>query len=161
VTGRLALQIAAAAALLVASAGVAMAHAELQSSSPAPGSNLDAPPDEVTLTFDEELDPDASTFRVTDEDAAEVGGGSVDLSVADRNVLTGTVAIDAPGLYTVTYAVTSVDGHEVDGSFSFGYRSNEEVPDTAAPADGTGWLILLGLALIGISLPIARRRLVR
>jgi hypothetical protein len=160
---RLALQVAGAALLVVASATTAVAHAELESSSPAAGANLDSPPDEVALTFSEELDPDASSFTVTDAHGVDVGTGSVDLDVADRNVVTGEVAIDEPGIYTVAYTVTSVDGHEVSGSFGFGFDSDEEVPNTAAAPSGpdpSAALTMAGLALIGAALALGRRRLV-
>ena len=98
---RLPLTFLAAVALLAIPA-VASAHVELVSSSPEAGANLDTAPTEVTVTFDDELDPDHSTFTVADADGNEVGSGEVDLTVADRNVMHGDGTISDPGVYTVS-----------------------------------------------------------
>jgi methionine-rich copper-binding protein CopC len=117
------------AAALAALPAVAMAHAELVSSDPEAGANLDTAPTEVTLTFDDELDPDGSGFTVTDHHGDEVGTGELDLDVADRNVVRGAVSISEPGVYTVEWTILGLDGHEISGSFSFGYQSDEEIPE--------------------------------
>jgi methionine-rich copper-binding protein CopC len=127
---------------------VALAHVELVSSDPEPGSNLETPPDEVTLTFDGELDPDGSSFTVEDHHGEVVGEGVVDLDVADRNVMAGTVSISEPGVYTVEWTVLGADGHEN--------------PDTALPAAGPGTTTLAGLLLVVLAaLATVRRVLVR
>lgn len=130
------------------------AHVELISSAPQAGANLTTAPTEVTITFDDELDPDLSSFTVTGPGAVEVGAGEVDLTIADRNVTTGTVTITIPGVYTVAYSVAGVDGHQLAGTFSFGYQATapipdptgDESPDTAMPLRGRGW----GVAFIGV-----------
>jgi methionine-rich copper-binding protein CopC len=145
------------------------AHVELITSSPAAGANLPTAPTEVTITFDDELDPDLSSFTVADASSVEVGGGEVDLTVADRNVMTGPVTIAQPGVYTVTYHVAGVDGHELEGSFSFGYQASttipdptsDERPDTAMrePSRRFG-LVLLGALFLAASALIVVRRVV-
>ena len=107
------LLITLATVALLALPAVVSAHVELISSSPEAGANLDSAPTEVTVTFDDEVDPDHSSFTVTDADGNEVGSGEVDLTVADRNVLRGDVTISDPGVYTVNYTVAGVDGHEI------------------------------------------------
>lgn len=126
----------ALATALAALPSVAMAHVELVATDPEAGANLATPPSAVTLTFNDELDPDASSFSVTDHHGNEVGSGGVDLDVADRNVLAGAVAITEPGIYTVSWRVTGIDGHEISGTFSFGYATDEEIPE--AEGDGHG-----------------------
>lgn len=158
----------AAALLFVATASTAAAHVEIESSSPAAGANLPTPPTEVTITFNEELDPDESTFAVTDEDNVEVGTGEVDLTVADRNVMTGAVTITDPGVYLVSYAVTGDDGHLVEGTFSFGFQATGEIPeptgedpDTAMSRTGlpSPELVFFGALLLLASGLIAARRM--
>ena len=150
------------------SASTVAAHVELISSSPAAGANLLTAPTEVTITFDDELDPDLSHFEVTDAASIQVGSGEVDLTVADRNVMTGPVTITAPGVYTVAYAVAGVDGHVLEGTFSFGYQATSAIPgptggegpDTAmTQRGGTPVLVLLGLMLLLASGVIAARRI--
>ena len=154
--------------LIAASASVVAAHVEPISSSPVAGANLSTIPSEVTITFDDELDPDLSHFEVTDAASVQVGSGEVDLTVADRNVMTGPVTITAPGVYTVSYTVAGVDGHVLEGTFSFGYRAASAIPgptvgegaDTAmAPRGGASVLVTLGWILLLASGVIAARRI--
>jgi copper resistance protein C len=166
---RLLLTILAAGALFAIPAA-ASAHVELISSSPEAGDNLESAPSEVTVTFDDELDPDHSTFTVADADGSDVGSGEVDLTVADRNVMRGDVTISDPGVYTVSYTVAGVDGHEIEGTFSFGFNTDEEIPDptggehdegpdTALPYRQPSPLPMVGALLIGLGAVLGVRRL--
>ena len=159
-----------AAVALLAIPAIASAHVELLSSSPEAGANLDAAPTEVTVTFDDELDPDHSTFTVADADGNEVGAGEVDLTIADRNVMRGDVTISDPGVYTVSYTVAGVDGHEIEGTFSFGFNTedaipeptgdeHDEGPDTALPYRQPSPLPMVGALLIGLAAVLGVRRL--
>ena len=148
---------AALGLVLAAVPAVALAHTELVSTSPEAGANLDAAPTEVTLTFDDEIKPDGSEFTVTDADGAEVGQGEIDLTVADRNVLTGDVTITEPGVYTVSWTAVALDGHADSGTFSFGYATDEDIPeptgedepaDTAMPAPAPPLATILGLVAL-------------
>lgn len=144
---------------LSAMPALALGHVAFVSSDPEAGTNLDTAPTEVILTFDGELDPGGSGFTVTDHRGDEVGNGEVDLDVADRNVVAGPVTIDEPGVYTVKWTVLGADGHEISGSFSFGYATDEEIsqgegsghghenPDTALPLGGPSALTAAGLLL--------------
>lgn len=143
--------------VMAASASLVAAHVELISSSPVAGANLSTVPTQVTITFDDELDPDLSHFEVTDSASVQVGSGQVDLTVANRNVMTGAVTITAPGVYTVSYTVAGVDRHVLEGTFSFGYQATSAIPgptggegsDTAmAPRGGPSVLILPGWILL-------------
>jgi methionine-rich copper-binding protein CopC len=167
-TARMLTAVAAVAALLALPSGV-LGHVELVSTTPASGDNLDAAPTEVTVTFDDELDPDLSSFTVTDVDGNVVGDGGVDLTVPDRNVLVGDVTIIDPGIYTVSYTVAGIDGHAIDGTFSFGYNADEEIPeptggddenpDTALPRGPLPILAILGGLLLGAGGLLGFRRL--
>ena len=136
------------AALLLAVPSTAAAHAELASSDPAAGATLDEPPPRVVLTFGGGLDPDGSGFTVTDADGAEVGAGTVDLGVAERNVLRGTVAIEADGTYEVHWTAVAEDGHPEEGTFTFAV-GGPVAPDTAM--DPTVDIRPLGLILVGLA----------
>lgn len=163
---RVAARILATSAMLItvlATPATALGHVELVSSSPAAGEDLDSAPTVVTLTFDDELDPAMSSFTVTDPDHNVVGTGEVDLTIANRNVLTGSVTISDPGVYTVGYVVAGIDGHQIGGAFSFGYNAGEAIPepteeehpDTAMPrrelplASAAGALLLALGGLLG------------
>jgi methionine-rich copper-binding protein CopC len=155
---------------LLALPEAALGHVELISSSPAAGANVDTAPCDVTFTFDDELDPDLSSFTVTDADGTQVGSGAIDLTVADRNVMNGSVTVSAPGVYMVRYTVAGVDGHELHGTFSFGFQAVESIPaptggehgpDTALPAPRNpfsipvagGLLLLVGAGCLALRRP--------
>jgi copper resistance protein C len=150
----------AALSLILAPAAV-LAHSELTASDPADGAVLTAAPTEVVLTFSGEIGEDAA-FTVTDADGASVGEGSVDLDVADRNVLRGDVTIREPGEYTVTYSVTAEDGHPAEGEVTFSFDPEDETstPDTAVLAPGTPASAIAGLVLLLASGAFAVRRIV-
>lgn len=170
IPGRRALAPAGLALALSAVPAMALGHVSLESSSPEAGENLQTAPTEVTLTFDGELDPADSTFSVVDHDGMEVGSGEVDLDVADRNVMTGSVDITEPGVYTVEWSVVGADGHEITGAFSFGFATDEDIPeatgghgheppDTAMGGASIDPLLAAGLALLALAWLVAVRRL--
>jgi methionine-rich copper-binding protein CopC len=92
----------------------AHAHAFLDHASPAVGSTV-ASPSAVTLYFTEQLEPKFSGAEVH-----STGGGRVDHGASvSRNVMRLSVGRLAPGSYSVTWHVLSVDTHKTQGSFSF------------------------------------------
>lgn len=96
------------------------AHAELISTEPAAGDQLDAAPDRVVLRFSESVD--------VADDGVEVltaGGDRVDVGEPGHPDGEGSsVAVDLPGLddgtYVVSWRVLSSDSHPVSGAFTFG-----------------------------------------
>lgn len=136
--------------------GTVAGHAELTGTTPEDGARLDAPPAEVVLVFDGELDPEGSSFTVTGPDGTEVGTGAVDLEVAGRNEMRGAVSSSGSGEYTVAWSAVAEDGHAEEGSLSFTVidpdGSAQENPDTAVPAPaGPNGLMLAGIALLSLA----------
>lgn len=111
---------AVAAAGLASSPAPADAHAELISTEPASGEQLDVAPQQVVLRFSESVD--------VGDDAVEVlsaGGDQVDVGEpAHPNGERSSVAVDLPdlddGTYVVSWRVVSSDSHPVSGAFTFG-----------------------------------------
>jgi methionine-rich copper-binding protein CopC len=140
---------------------VALAHAEFVSSTPADGERLDAPPAEIVVTFEGELQPDGSSFVVTGP-SGDVGSGSVDLQVAERNVLRGEMSSGAAGVYTVKWTIVAEDGDQQTGDFMFAI--GEAIPETAIPGTAGPMRIVLTLTglvvLLAVPAVIVRRRLV-
>ncbi|WP_242086052.1 copper resistance protein CopC [Microbacterium lacticum] len=100
-------------------ASPAVAHDELIGSSPAAGSEVDALPAEITLTFSGVLIDGAGTTQivVTDASGADITGGD---PVLDGTKVTQPLAASAaPGLVTVVWRVVSSDGHPVSDQFTF------------------------------------------
>ncbi|WP_083897540.1 copper resistance CopC/CopD family protein [Azospirillum sp. B506] len=103
--------------LSAAAGGEAAAHAFLTDTEPADSSRLESAPSEIRLTFNEPVTPilvqvlDAAGRPVAGEKPVAGPDGSVRL------------ALPTPvptGLYTVSYRVTSADGHPAAGTLLFG-----------------------------------------
>src|SRR5439155_851264 len=101
------------AALLPASA---LAHATLVSSSPSPGQRLGSTPGEVDLQFSEPVSSRLSTASVKTPD-----GRMYTAAVPSSGRLALRLPTNVVGLYTVRWStVSSIDGHALSGSFTFG-----------------------------------------
>jgi methionine-rich copper-binding protein CopC len=122
--------------VLVAGAASAQAHDALVGTDPSDGSTLAVAPDHVTLTFGEPAQQLGTEIVVTAADGTRVSVGQADLT---DSTVTQTLADSRPaGKYTVTWRVTSADGHPVSGTFTFtAIGAAAVVPDvaTAPPTD--------------------------
>jgi len=94
----------------------AQAHAHLTQSVPAAGATVAAAPEQVSLTFTENLEPAFSTVEVTDGSGARVDTGKAAVS---GNTMQVGLKAGAPGTYHVKWHVVSVDTHTTQGSFTF------------------------------------------
>ncbi|TQM64425.1 copper resistance CopC family protein [Humibacillus xanthopallidus] len=156
--------LAVLAVVLLGTPLTASAHDVLESTSPAAGSTVQRMPQSVTLTFTEAPLSIGTQVVVTGPSGAMQQGAPT----IDGRVVTQAIAPSAPaGSYTVTYRVTSDDGHPVTGSFAFvattGLDGSTAKPGTAVqqvanPADDSssfplaavlltivGTLVLLGI----------------
>jgi copper transport protein len=117
---RAAVLCAAVVALLVGlGAGVAQAHAVLESSTPAQGALSATSPTQVRLHFGEPVEISTGSLRVLDSNGKPVqdgapthpGGVGSDVAVPLKSL--------ANGSYLVLWRVISADSHPVDGTFTF------------------------------------------
>ena len=122
-------------------APVAAAHSVLVAVDPQDGATLDTSPDQVALTFNEEINQMFASVAVT------TGDDRTNLVVGEPTVEGETVTAevdDLPdGAYTVGYRVTSADGHVVTGSSVFTVRAaagaaGEPAPEVDDQADPAG-----------------------
>ncbi|MCW2584212.1 MAG: hypothetical protein JWQ53_3002, partial [Klenkia sp.] len=99
------------AATWLATTGTAQAHTGLRESSPAEGSTVTDPLTAVTLTF-------SAAVRSPEVTVAGPDGAAVATAeaTADGSVVSVPVAPTATGPHTVTWAVTSADGHRLEGT---------------------------------------------
>ncbi|NLS16333.1 copper homeostasis periplasmic binding protein CopC [Rhizobium sp. P40RR-XXII] len=109
----------AAAAISIALAGQAMAHAHLKSAVPAADGIVKAAPSELDLTFSEGLNLKFSGIKVTGPDKAAVKTGDGTLMNKDTTLMVPVTDKLAPGKYTVEWHVLSTDGHKTNGTYSF------------------------------------------
>lgn len=124
------------AALIAPTRRIALAHANLISSSPALGSVVETSPEVVTLVFSEAIDPEFSEVELRDTTGAVViaGPGEVDADQVTMQLQTG----DLPdGTYTAVWtALSLVDGHQTAGMVGFSVGLNSERA-SLLPAAGT------------------------
>jgi len=88
-------------------AGVARAHSELVSSTPADGAVLAAPPTEISGDFSEAVDPGRSTMELRGPGGAQIAVGKVpDGGEPTRIVIDGLPDL-APGAYEVRWTTVT------------------------------------------------------
>ena len=113
------------------------AHANLLSSLPAAGANIDLRRDdlpEIRLSFDEAVGP-GSSFLIFDEVFQPL-----DLVVSIDNdnptdLVAPTPLFDQPGTYTLQWLVISQDGHPIEGAYSFTIHTGEDEMELVALAE--------------------------
>ncbi|WP_020134084.1 copper resistance CopC/CopD family protein [Streptomyces sp. 351MFTsu5.1] len=143
----LVLLLLATAGLLLTTAGSASAHAALTGSDPQQGVVVDKAPDQVSLTFSEQVALSNDSLRVLDPKGKAVQQGKpfqVEGTTYGVKVHSGL----PDGTYTVTYQVVSADSHPVAGAFTFsvGAPSVTSVSVSGETAGGgvVGWLYGFG-----------------
>ena len=121
---------------VLATAPGAGGHALLESSSPSDGELLEAPPDEMQLSFSEPLDLGLSSVTVVDGSGTEVETGGLERVGSEREVRVGLPQDLGDGVYSVSWRVLSrVDGHVTAGAFTFGV--GVEASEVTPTGDGT------------------------
>ena len=151
--------VGAVAASLAVGAGSVSAHATLVSADPANGSMLTAAPDHVELVFSEAVGKPAAIV-VLDQAGDEIDGG--DLEVID---VTMTRTYDpssfAPGVYSISYQVTSADGHPITGELAFMVHAQGEAMtplppvSTSDPTDAEPVVVVSLAVLLAAGLAVA------
>lgn len=170
-------------ALLAATAVAvdAQAHAELKSSNPASGAALDAPPQQIELTFSDVISlPDGEAVTVTGPDGAK--WPVTQTHAADRTI---TAKVDAAaakaGAHTLEWRALADDGDVISGKFTFTMNVAAQtssaaptssvtmsapvsnVPTSTTPAESGGvpawlWVVVALIAVVGAILLVRRRK---
>jgi len=166
---------AALVALVVPAA--ASAHAYLVKTVPTATGILNAPPPAVELTYDEAVEPRFAIISVTDVNAHRMTTGPVRRSPANPDTLVVPLRPHLPeGWYLVYWRAISVDGHPVQGAFTFAVGPNPgPAPQFVVPKIGqtattpnllvARWVVFLSVMIaiglfflrIGIARPLVRR----
>jgi copper transport protein len=149
---------------LVVTAGPALAHAELASSSPANEARLTAEPQRVVLVYTENVEIGLSAITVVAPDGKRVASRPLGRLNGGGNTLTARLLPDqAHGTYVLDWrTVASDDGHVTAGGLTFSVGTPTRVlAGSAAEAGGTGgstatsvalavltWLTFAGFALL-------------
>jgi copper transport protein len=158
---------ALAAVIVVALAAPAFAHAQLESTNPAPGAVLTGTPNAITLEFSEPVTVALGGIRLFDENGDRIATDPP-TKPAGNTVSTETRGKLANGSYVVTWRVTSADTHPIQGAFTFqiGTGGNATGRDVTSLADrlladqrgtevvGDAWGVARFLAFAGIAVLI-------
>jgi copper transport protein len=169
-------------ALVAAAVGVvlpcsASAHAYLIKAVPAASGVLDVPPPNVQLTYDEAVEPRFAIISVTNASGKQETSGPVNRSPANPDTLVVPLRPHLPqGWYLIYWRAISVDGHPVQGAFTYAVGPNPgpapqfPVPSIAGSATSLNlliarWVMFLSvMSAIGlfafrmlIARPVARR----
>ncbi|QXT39481.1 copper resistance CopC family protein [Gymnodinialimonas ceratoperidinii] len=105
-----------AAASLVLSSAAAFAHSDDMTTLPADGDVMETAPEEITFSFDDAL-------RMTRVELIRDDADAEDLDLGDQQSFTTEFAVPltevGPGSYLIEWRGLGIDGHPVQGSFSF------------------------------------------
>lgn len=98
----------------------AAAHAQLETSDPAPNARLTAAPDRIRLTFTEPLEPNYSRVNLRGIDGATIETPPSAVDPADPYTMTLESSDLPDGVYTVVWrSLSAADGHPASGSYAF------------------------------------------
>jgi copper transport protein len=121
--GRSAVAVAGFAAALLLPA-VASAHAYLVNTVPAASVTVNTPPPTVALTFDEAVEPRFALISVTDVNGRSETSGTLRRAPSNPDTLVVPLQRLGEGWYLVYWRAISVDGHPVQGAFTFAVGPN-------------------------------------
>nr|WP_225442537.1 copper resistance protein CopC [Paenibacillus lycopersici] len=105
-------------AMLLGGATAAFAHAELEGAAPEPNAKYEQSPSEVRLAFNEAIEAKVGSLEVLDDQSRRVTNANPQTS-DDRKSISLALPKLGEGVYTVSYAIISADGHPVSGSYVF------------------------------------------
>lgn len=159
--------VAAVIFLGVHTPAVASAHAALSQANPADGARVTELPATVSLTFNEDIQPQFAALAVTSPDEQTHSGT---LTVAGNTLSAPLRPLPAAGTYTVAFRAVSSDGHPITGSYDFTYspppsagqqftqQQTATPPATAPRADDSHliegadnhWFWMVGILVVAI-----------
>lgn len=120
-----------AGALALALPASVLAHAELESATPADGTVLTEPPDEIVLTFTEDLDASKSSLTLHTAGGEQLAAGTIDPADAAAMRIDDLPNL-APGTYEIRWTSAGSDAHLERGTLSFELTAPTPSP-TIAP----------------------------
>uniref|UniRef100_A0AAU2VT76 Protein YobA n=1 Tax=Streptomyces sp. NBC_00008 TaxID=2903610 RepID=A0AAU2VT76_9ACTN len=133
--------------LLLAVAGPASAHAALTGSDPQDGAVVATAPEQVTLTFSEQVAVGKGSIRILDPNGKRADTEAAPLDLHSGSTVKYGVALHTglpDGTYTVAWQAVSADSHPVSGAFTFSIgapsKTTVALPDNEAGGGLVGTL---------------------
>lgn len=99
--------------------GTASAHAVLQSAEPRSGAVVQTAPPWVRVQFNEPVEAAFTPLMVYDRAGNRVDKGDARIDPGDASAVIVGLQSVPEGFYTVSYRVTSTDGHPIEGAYGF------------------------------------------
>ena len=96
---------------------------------------LDTPPEELTLSFTENVEVSLGAVRVYDGDGDRLDTGSAAHPDGDGSLVQAGLGELTNGSYVVTWRVTSADSHPIQGAFTFQVGPEATAADVSSLAD--------------------------
>jgi methionine-rich copper-binding protein CopC len=110
----------AAALLLLAQAGPALAHAHLRSAQPPVDGSVGTNVQDIRIHYSEAVEPRFCQVTVTGPDGHAVEADRPEVDPADAKILVvHLLRALPPGAYKVNWHATAVDTHKTEGSYGF------------------------------------------
>jgi copper transport protein len=162
----------AAVALALALPAAASAHAYLIKTVPTASGVLSRPPASVQLTYDEAVEPKFAIISVTNALGQQQTTGPVARSPANPDTLVVPLRPGLPeGWYLIYWRAISVDGHPVQGAFTYAVGPNPgpapqfRIPSIASKSTApqlliTRWVMFIAV-MVAIGLYVLRMLIVR
>jgi copper resistance protein C len=95
------------------------AHAFVDHTEPAVGSQIHSAPAQVKIWFTEKLEPALSKIQVFDTSGQQVDKRDVKIDRSNAALLTVSLPELKPGKYKIVWRAVSVDTHVTTGNFTF------------------------------------------
>jgi copper transport protein len=125
---RLGLFLVVGAAVFAAAPAAAWAHAYLIRTVPSASATLNGPPPQLSLTYNEAVEPRFAIVSVTDAGGHQVTAGRPQRLTSDADTLVTLLERVPEGWYLVFWRAISADGHPVRGAFTFAVGPNPGPP---------------------------------
>lgn len=97
----------------------AQAHAALETSNPGKDAMLQESPNEIALHFNENLEGDFSTIKVTSAHGNAVAIQKAEVATTNTKMLVAKTGLLKPGKYHVEWVAVGYDGHRRKGDYFF------------------------------------------
>ena len=145
--------------ILSVSAEKVWGHAVLLHTDPGASERLESAPNQVVLIFDSGVEPVFNPIRILDQQGRRRDQGEVRLAEAGDSVIVSLSPLEE-GPYAVFWRVISLDGHQIQGQFGFGVRSDPPtdeqlaaiVPQQPEPVPPWYFPVVRGIGLLALSL---------
>ena len=108
-----------AAAWMLTFAQWSSAHAYPKQRAPAAGARVGANTKQVSVEFDDALEPAFSSLKVANAAGNDVTDGKSRVDANDKKRMTVALKALTAGVYTVHWTAVAVDGHRTQGHYTF------------------------------------------